>query len=67
MMNSTSIPEIMGPGFFIFFQVDPTGGGGQLKPISSSTASTIPEITKTENEDAIALSLVLLCNEFDRC
>jgi len=67
MMNSTSIPEIMGPGFFIFFQVDPIGGGGQLKRNNISTASTIPEETRQENDEAIALSLILLCDENNRC
>ncbi len=49
--------EIMGPGFFMFFHVDPVYGGGQ---IGRNRPSTIPEIDETEDDEAIALSLLIL-------
>jgi len=51
--------EIMGPGFFIFFQVDPIGGGGQIGR-GVTRPSTIPEELLSEDDIAIALALLIL-------
>ncbi len=59
MANSTSILEVMGPGFFIFFQVDPPGSSGQYQRISG-----IPEDIKSDDDIAIATAIItLFCNE----
>lgn len=60
MANSTSIPEIMGPGFFIFFQVDSPGSGGQIRPPRHSESLTTPQDIIDENDEAAALALLLL-------
>lgn len=66
MANSTSILEIMGPAFLMFFQVDPDGSSGQIKKPFNRVAS-VPEEIKNENDEAIALALLLLCDEDYRC
>lgn len=64
MANSTSIPEIMGPGFFIFFQVDSPGSSGQLKRPRFNRVSTVTEDKPNEDDEAIALAILMLfCND----
>ena len=68
MANSTSILDIMGPGFFIFFQVDSPGSSGQYqikKPFNR--VASVPEEITNENDEAIAMALLLLCDKNYRC
>ena len=52
--------DLMGPGWFMFFQVD-YFASGQIKPTGRSYASTISEDDKDEDDIAIALSLLIDC------
>ena len=60
-----SLPEVMGPGFLIFFFDEYVGvgtGGPQIPfdPTISITPSVIPDDTDDEDTVAIAFSLLLL-------
>ena len=68
MANSTSILDVMGPGFFIFFQVDPPGSSGQFKIKKPfNRVASVPEEITNENDEAILLALLLLCDDDYRC
>lgn len=52
--------ELMGPAFFIFFTDDNAqSSGGIEKPFRANRISGIPEDTRNENDEAVALALIL--------
>lgn len=50
------MPEIQGPGFFMFFQEDPPTTSGQFYPLGRSFPAGV-EIEEKKEDDAIAMAV----------